>query len=306
MKISKAALLLAPIFVFATPALASMPQSVSAMLDEAMTSGSEAEVDAVAKFAKKANPDSAADIDAKVAGYKAKLAADAAAKAKADADAKAQAGFFDNWKGEGQLGAFLTTGNSDTSGVSAGLALTKEGVRWRYNFKALADYQKSNGLTSREQFLTAFEPNYKFNDRLFAYGLGQYERDKFQGFSSRYTLSGGLGYRAIADENMTLDVKAGPAWRKTNFIGIPDQSSLAALGAANLAWKLAPNISFTEGATIYIESGNSTLTSLSAFDLKLAGSLSARLSYQVNHETSPPPGLDKTDTISRVTVVYGF
>lgn len=292
----------------ATPALASLPQPVANMLDEAIASGNEAEIDAVAKYARKAVPDSGDEIDAKLGAFKAavaaKAAADAAAaQAKKEADA---ADFFKNWSGQGELGGFVTTGNSDTKGLSAGLALTRETEKWRVNLRASADYQRSAGTTSNEQFSAAIEPNYKFNERLFAYGLAQWDRDRPQGFDARYVVSGGLGYRPVMTDTLTIDLKAGPAWRRTEFIAFPSTTALTGLGSANLVWKITPTLTFSEAANALWQSQSSTLTSLTAVDAKLNGALSARLSWQVRHETNPPIGLEQTDTLSRMTLVYGF
>ena len=281
------------------PAMAELSPQYLTLLNDAIASGNEADIATLAKYLRQASPADAAQIDSILAARSAEIAAAREAKLN-------DAGFFDNWKGEGQAGAYLSTGNSKTSGVTVGLGLTKEGVRWRYNFRALADYQRNNGVTSRNQMLIALEPNYKFNDRLFAFGLAQYEKDRFQGYTSRETLGGGLGYRVIADENMTLDLKAGPTWRHTNFIIGPKNSKLDALAAANFAWQITPALKLTENASAYIGSGNKSLMSLTALDAKLGGAFSARVSYQVNYESNPPLGLEKTDTLSRLTLVYGF
>ncbi len=272
--------------------------SVETVLDAAIKSNDMAAVDAIAKYAAPGNP----QIAAKVAAYK----DEQAKKASAAAEEKLQGGFFDNWSGTGELGAYSATGNTSNTGISGGLGLTKEGRHWRYKFRALADYQRTSGVTSRNQATVAFEPNYKFNERLFAYGLAQYERDRFQGFTSRYTLSGGLGYKVINTDAMQLDVKAGPAWRKTKFTTGVSDSSIAGLGAMDFSWKISPNITFSENAAAYVQSGNSTFSALSAVTAKLSSAFSARLSYQVNHESNPPAGLKKTDTLSRVSLVYGF
>ncbi|MEP3767796.1 MAG: DUF481 domain-containing protein, partial [Marinomonas sp.] len=61
-----------------------------------------------------------------------------------------------------------------------------------------------------------------------------------------------------------------------------------------------------ESASATIASDTNTFVSTTALDAKLLGSLSARLSYTVEHETNPPIGRIKTDTLSRATLVYGF
>jgi len=281
------------------PAYAELSQPYRALLSNALASGNEAEIATIAKYLRQASPADTAEIDAMIAEHSTQAAA-------AKEEKLRQAGFFDNWKGEGQAGAFLTTGNSETSGVTVGLALTKEGLRWRFKFRALADYQRDNGETSRNQILVGFEPNYKFDERLFAFGLAQYERDRFQGFTARETLGGGLGYRLIATDRVTFDVKAGPTWRHTEFVNALSDDTIDALIGANLAWQISDTFKLTEDASAYLGSGNSSLMSLTALDAKLGGAFSARLSYQINYESDPPLGFGKTDTQSRVTLVYGF
>lgn len=270
-----------------------------ASFSKAIASGNDADIDTVAKYLRQASPDQAAEIDRIIADHRAEIAAAREEKLR-------HAGFLDNWKGEGQAGAYLSTGNTQSNGITLGLGLTKEGMRWRYNFRALADYQRTNHVTSRNQWLVALEPNYKFNDRLFAFGLAQYEKDRFQGFTSRDTLGAGLGYRVLTGPRLILDVKAGPTWRHTNYIVGPNADKVDGLVAANLGWKISPTLTLTENASAYIGSGDKTFMSLTALDAKLGGKLSARLSYQVNYETDPLPGIKDTDTLSRLTLVYGF
>lgn len=289
-----------------TPALANIPPAVDAMIDAAIASGDEKDVAAIAKFAKQTNPDSGKAIDAKLSAFYTAQAAKAAAAAAADAAAKADAGLLENWRGTGELGAFRSSGNSSNTGITAGLNLTREGNKWTHNFRALADFQRSSGVTIREQFIAAIEPHYNVNDRLFIYGLAQFERDRFQGYSARYAASAGVGYKVIDNDTMKLNVKGGPAWRQTQFIGGGSDSSISAFGAADLAWKLSPTITFNQNAAAYIESANTTVSSLTAFDAKLSDRITGRLSYQVKRDSNPPVGLEKTDTLSRVTVIYGF
>ena len=105
---------------------------------------------------------------------------------------------------------------------------------------------------------------------------------------------------------MTLNVKGGPAWLQTQFVAGGSQSSLAGLVNADFAWRISPTITFRENATAYLESANTTLKSLTALDAKLSERLTGRLSYQIERNSNPPAGLANTDTLSRVTIIYGF
>ncbi|MEM7688815.1 MAG: DUF481 domain-containing protein [Pseudomonadota bacterium] len=289
----------------ATPALAEIPGPVQAMIDAALATGDEAKVRTVIELAKTTNPDDAAELDAILSAFETDLAAAAAAEAAAEEAEIRSAGFFENWSGKGELGAFNSTGNAENTGITAALGLTKEGVKWRHKLSGRADYQEANGVTTREQFLAAYELNYKFSDRLFAYGLAQYERDRFQGFSARYSASGGIGYDVLTD-GPTLSVKAGPAYRRTELVDGTSTSSIAGLAALDFDWDFSEAITFTQDASAFVQSGSSTFISDTGLQASISDALSVRLSYTLETDTDPPAGAVKTDTLSRITIIYDF
>lgn len=288
------------------PAHAQLPEPVRAMIDAAIATGDEEKVRTVIDLARTTNPGDANEIDAILAAYEGELAQLAAAEAAAEEEAVRSAGLFENWSGRGELGAFAATGNSENTGITASLGLTREGIKWRHKLSGRADFQSTNGVTTREQFLAAYEPNLKLSTRLFAYALAQYERDRFQGFSARYSFSGGLGYDVIDEERMTLSVKAGPAYRQTDFVNGISDSSLAGLGSLDFDWQIADFIGVTQDASAFVQSGNSTFISDTGLQAGLSDSIKVRLSYTVEHDTDPPVGAVKTDTLSRITLIYDF
>ncbi|MGB3739882.1 MAG: DUF481 domain-containing protein [Pontixanthobacter sp.] len=204
------------------------------------------------------------------------------------------------------MGAFRATGNSDNIGVTVGFEVIRKGIDWRHKLNALADYQQTDGRTTREQLLVAYEPQYSLDDSIFLYGLGQLERDRFQGFANRLSLSGGVGYRLIETDDIQLSVKGGPAYRRTNFIDGGTESRLAALAALDFDWQLAENIAFTQDANAFLQSGNSTFVSNTGLKAGLGGGLSARIAYAVEYDTNPPLDAVSVDTLTRFTLVYGF
>ncbi|MEM9055156.1 MAG: DUF481 domain-containing protein, partial [Pseudomonadota bacterium] len=151
-----------------------------------------------------------------------------------------------------------------------------------------------------------YEPNWKLNDRLFIFGLTQYERDRFQGFSARYVLSGGLGYEVLTGEEMTLSVQAGPGWRRTEFVGGGSTSRLSGVASLDFDWAISDTITFTHDASAFIESNSSTFTSDTGLQAAVAGNFAVGISYSVQHDTDPPAGSVKTDTQSRITLIYDF
>jgi putative salt-induced outer membrane protein len=276
------------------------------MIDAAIATGDQTKVATVIELAKQTNPDEVAEIDALHHAFLAEQQRLAEERAAAQQERVRSAGPIDNWSGKGQIGATRSTGNSSNTGLSVGLELQNEGVDWRHRLKAQADYQRSNGTTSREQFLLAYEPNYRISDHIYAYALGQYERDRFQGFSSRISASGGLGYRALIADDMNLSIKAGPAYRRLDVIDGDNPSRLAALAALDFDWKVSDTIKLSQDASAVPQSDNNSFVSTTAVEAALGSNISARIAYVLEHDTDPPAGALKTDTFTRFTLAYGF
>ena len=300
----------------ATPALAELPAPVRAMIDAAISSEDPDTVRKVVALAKQTNPDDGDEIDALLSAYEVKLAEEAAATAAQKEENIRSAGLFENWSGKGELGAFRSTGNSSNTGLTASLALKRDGIDWRHKLTGRVDYQRTNGVTTREQYLARYEPEYRFSKKMFAYALAQYEKNRFQGFTARYALSSGIGYQIVDDKDFRLSAKAGPAYRVTEFLDGTSDSRIAALFSAEWDWDIAQNLKLTQAAsavadtggsaTIIVDSSNTTLNLLTGLNAQLSDRLTARLSYNVDYDSNPPAGTENTDTLSRMTLIYDF
>lgn len=284
----------------ATPALAqgALPEPVRAMVQAAADTGDQAKIDAVVAVAKQTNPEAAGEIDAIV-----KQAADARA-AKRTADLQ-QASFFDYWEGRLDIGGSVSTGNDDAFNLAAGLALKREGIRWRHALAATIDLQKANGITSQERITAGWQSNYKFTDRLSLFGAFGYERNVTAGIDRRFVESFGLGWRAVESEKVTWDLEGGPGFRQTRYTdGTSDDSVGFALGS-RFGWQLAENLLFQNNTGVFFEQ-DITLTNETILTTTLWKTLTANLSFTYQYEESPPPGLSSSTTITRFTLGWGF
>ena len=286
------------------------------MIDAAIATGDEGKVRTVADIARTTNPADIAEIDALVADFTTALAARKAAEAEAKQAAIREANLFENWSGRGELGGFRATGNTSNTGVTAALTLERQGIQWRHRLTARADYQRAAGVTTREQFLGRYEPNVNVSDRFYVYALAQYERDRFQGFSGRYAISGGMGYQALKRDNVELSLKAGPAYRVTQFVDGREESRIAGLLALDFDWQITERLKLTQdtnavaetggSAVAIIDSRNTSIDLITGLDAAIAKKLKARVSYAVEYDSNPPPGAVQTDTLSRITLIYDF
>lgn len=284
----------------------SLPPAVKAMIEEAIRNDDQEALSALVKLAVKTQPYDEAEIRALQRDYQDRKAKALAEKTAAELRRIREAPVLDLWTGQIEAGAFRSTGNTRNFGFSSAVKLNRKGINWEHIVQAGVDYQEDAGDVTREQFSGSYQARYTLNDALFTYGKGLYERDKIQGFKNRYTLSSGLGYRVVKTDKMTLSVEAGPAIRQIDYVDDPSATNWSLATSLDWDWTISPTMKLSQDASSYIGSDNNTFTSMTALEAGMTKRLKLKLSYSFEHETSPPDGSLKTDTVSRFSLVYGF
>lgn len=288
-------------------ASAPLPDGVRAMIETALASDEPQTIAAIVAVAKKANPDSIAEIEAMTADHEQEVAAEARAKADAERERLASAGVFSLWTGQLELGGSWSTGNSRTLGLYGGAKLKRSGLDWQHDVSLRVDYQETDGVATTERAVAAWQPRYKINPNYYAFGLSQYEHDRFLGYRHRLTAGVGLGVVAVNNPRLRLEFDAGPAFRYTAFYdGDPDEQRIAGRGALNMKWTPWPRLTLAQELAVYVEKENTTATSTTSVETLLFGPLKGRLSYNVQYERDAPPDQKRTDTVSRASLVYSF
>lgn len=301
----------------ATPVLADTPppavatsvaptDTIAAMLAAAYRTGDDATIRAVVGVAKATFPDDIAEIDRLASGNAAVLASSRKEDQLREQARIAAATFFEIWKGELEFGASRSTGSSAVFGLYASAKLNRDGLRWRQRLSGRMDYQRTDGETTTDRMLIAYQPSYKWRDNLYSYGLAQYERDRSLGYANRGTLGAGIGVTALSSARGKLELEGGPAVRETDFIGQPSRTTIAGRASLAARFTLTPTLNFSQDTSVFVEAGDTTATSTTAIDTRLIGRLKAKLSYNLQYEQDNRGGRNSLDTIGRATLVYGF
>ncbi len=277
--------------------------AVEAIVQEAARTGDPSTATTIVKAAKATNPGEADAIDALASG----LLTDAQKKAKEEREKRlASLSYLQGWQGEGQAGFGITSGNTEELSAIAGLSVKKEGLQTRHKFEALADYLRTNHVTTREKFNASYSLDWLLREGFYTYGILGWEKDRFAGYSRRFTESFGVGIRALERRGMTLDLDAGPALRQTAFTDGRNTIEVGPRASLNYKWVLRPDMTFTEIASVVSGDGGMTVTANSAFTSKITKALSGRLSFNVQSESNRQEGTRPTDTATRATLVYEF
>lgn len=218
-------------------------------------------------------------------------------------------GFFSlsGWKGHFELGAALNSGNTEEQAVNAGLKLTNERKNWRHEVNALVDFNHTDGTTTKQDLEASYQLNYKFSERLYTFALLAYEDKRFSGFEYRTAETLGIGYKALEGETYYLNIEGGPTARQSKIsnTGMIDREIGARLNTV-FHWDISNTLSVENTASALFGEDSTTLEETLALTTKLTDSLSGRLSFNILHNTKVPLGAEKTDTVTRASVLYSF
>jgi putative salt-induced outer membrane protein len=224
----------------------------------------------------------------------------------------AQAQFVEGLTGEISLDGAVTTGNTDTSNLGFGLKLAAATENWRHSFKSNAVYGRANGATNKSRYALGYQLDRDINDRLYFFSNADYFSDDFGAFKQGLFLGGGFGYQVLEEEPTTLRLETGLGYREQKARLKDDPSGLVSRTETELAGRLSSdfdhtfndNVSFQNDTELLYSSSDTFITNEAGIISKLWENISLRASFRVENHSNVPEGREKTDTISRLGVVY--
>lgn len=294
-------------FALLSPAHAALPEAAKEMIGAAAREGNADELATVVKFARRSHPDDNIEIDNLLLSLKnSRQVPEPVAPVAAPVPVAPSPAPEITWSGRGDVGGFHTSGNADSFGITVGANLKRAGPTLSHQIRLRGDYQESNGRTSREYLNAAYQGDWAINDRHYALGILEYERDVLAGFDHRTTSSLGLGWRVIREENVMLSLEAGPAFRHEWYRKGGDQSHLAARSALTSSWKMNDKVKLSHNVELVAEDTNNTLRAITGLQAKLTSRISSQISYDLRYQDRPLFGKEDTDTITRIGLTYDF
>ncbi|KAF0192935.1 MAG: hypothetical protein FD165_38 [Gammaproteobacteria bacterium] len=81
---------------------------------------------------------------------------------------------------------------------------------------------------------------------------------------------------------------------------------MLARAAGNYVWKISDTTTFSEELTIDAGQDSTISKSVTGLKSQVAGNLATKLTLTIKNTSDVPPGVEKTDTETAVTLVYGF
>lgn len=291
-----------PVIEAVAPAPA-IPAELQAMLDQAIADGDERVIEKLFDYAKQARPDLAPLLADLRKTHRQQVAAREAEAAEKKLRRLADAGPLDNWSGNVEFGATLTTGPSDSLGGIAGIDLKREGLAWSHAVLLKGEIQEADGVRAVERVIASWQPRYSLAPKSYVFGLAQFEHDPALGYDERYTAGIGAGWSLASGKALKLSLEGGPALRRTVQEG-QDYTRLAGRGTLDLGLAIGPRLDFGQRISVFYEDGTSSGLFSSRLDSKISEKLKLRLSYEYRIEEDGLTGTSTSGSISRASIVY--
>ncbi|MBL0924442.1 MAG: DUF481 domain-containing protein [Sphingomonadaceae bacterium] len=296
------------LFAVATPAQAALPDAAKKLIEAAAREGDAAELAAVVKFARRTYPDDGIEIDnfllfldgEKLHTQQINGAEPTPQPLVPSVDPRIR------WSGRGDLGGFHTSGNTDSFGITVGANLKRTGPDVTHQIRLRGDYQESDGRVSREYLNAAYQGDWAINEKHYALGILEYERDVLAGFDHRATSSLGVGWRVVREEHVAISLEAGPAFRHEWYRFGGERSHIAGRSALTSSWQMNDKVKLSHNMELVADNSTNTVRSITGLQAKLTSRISSQISYDQRYQDQPLFGKDESDTITRIALTYDF
>lgn len=234
------------------------------------------------------------------------------------AAAAAQAASDAPWSAKSEAGFVMARGNAETETANAKLDVAYERERWKHEVLLTSLYGRNSGATNAQRWDSRWQSQLGIRDGLYWFGALRYEDDRFSGFDYQASVSSGIGYAFVDTERTKVRTQIGVGYRRlraeqlirneSNVVidRIPGETDGDAVASARVRFEHAFNDATRILDTLQVESGseNTQVQNDIALQVAMNSVLALSLGVSVRNNSNPPPGLDTTDTLTTVNLVY--
>lgn len=206
-----------------------------------------------------------------------------------------------------ELGALVTSGNTDEQSLNFGAQIDIDQERWDYRFSIDGLYTSSDDRVKAQKATAIGRANYEISDISYFQTRASHEDDRFSGFASQSDLTFSYGRDLLANTgNMDLSVVGGIGvrWTRFNEGGDSDEPILRLAGEYD--WTISDTAQFNQDLSVEAGSDSDIYRSESSIETAIMDNLSLRFSVNIKHQTEVPIGKKKTDTQTAITFVMNF
>jgi len=210
------------------------------------------------------------------------------------------------WSAKAGLGYLATSGNSETTNVSATVDVGYDLERWHHTLGFLAIGAETEGTSTAERYALAYKAKWDIHEWDYAFGSFDYDKDKFSGVDQSNSLAAGYGRRFINNDVQKLNGEIGIGYRQQDYIDGTDDSSAILKVGGDYLYNISDTSAFTQTLSVEIGGDNTSTQAVTGINAKLREALALVLSFTIKNNSDVPAGLDKSDTFTAINLEYTF
>lgn len=212
----------------------------------------------------------------------------------------------EGWSGSVAAGYVAVRGNSETTTANFKGEVMYDKGRWHHSALGTALGASQDGETSSEAYKAQLKTRFDLTEIVYAFALGEYNKDRFSSYDHQIFEVGGIGWRVFHTNSQELNLEAGAGATQSQLEDGTDDNEIVARAGANYHWHISENAVFSETLASTMGSNNTYIESLTELKAGIIGNLALALGYLVKHNTDVLPGTDKTDSQTSVSLEYKF
>ncbi|HEY4366336.1 MAG TPA: DUF481 domain-containing protein [Steroidobacteraceae bacterium] len=221
-----------------------------------------------------------------------------------------------DWTGKGEAGLVISSGNTETTTGNAKLNLARESGNWKNAFGLAGLYASDDVGTTAQRWEAFTQSDYNFSPKDFWFGAARYEDDEFSGFVYQATVSTGLGRKFLDSDTTKFVGTAGVGYKFLETRDVFDATTGALIergdtdsdvvfrGTLDLDHKFTASTSLIDKFIVEAGADNTFAQNDISLQVKMTEVLALAVGYSVRHNTDPPAGFKKTDTLTTINLVY--
>ena len=209
------------------------------------------------------------------------------------------------WEGSLVAGANFARGNthSDTASIDANAQLRRKDDRISlgagYRFDKKRDQSTGKDDTTADKWFLKGKYDYFLSDQFYLYGNILYEKDRINNLDMRVTPGAGAGYQWVESDDLNFNTEAGLSYVHAEYTDPSETRDYMAIRLAyHLDKQLWENVKAFHNVT-FLPSTETTTDFLVYADAgvqtKLVGSWIMEAKAELEHDSAPAAGQDKSD-----------
>lgn len=220
------------------------------------------------------------------------------------------------WTGEGSFSASISQGDTNSTDLAAAIKLKHSRGRWSESVHFTGEYDKDNHQETENRIFGSFQMDYRFDPKWSALIYTSAENDKYSGFGWRYFFGIGAGYDVIHSRRLDWVVQGGPGYKIDHVRAYPAtpplvdeipetvEESIGLALASRFRYNFSDKVQLTNDTAMIYVPLSTEIENTIAVTADLFGNLKVRMSYEIRHDTDPPPNTKQTNASTKVSLVY--